>query len=86
MKQSHSCKANFDSVRYNYHGAIVAIVQHLWTLYTIYCAARTDFRGKFRMRYNGIQCVTKLMSYKNANVHTLDQISLDINNVIFGTQ
>jgi hypothetical protein len=62
------------------------MVQHLWTIFTIYCAARTDFRGEFRMRYNGTQCATKLSSCKNENVHTLDQISLEINNLISGAQ
>ena len=64
----------------------MATVQHLWSIFTIYCAARTDFDGEFRMRYNGTQCVTKLMSYKNINVHTLDQISLETSNLISGAQ
>jgi len=49
-------------------------------------AARADFHGELRMRYNGTKCATKLMSNKNANVHTLDHNSLETNNVISGAQ
>ena len=64
----------------------MAIVQHLWTIFTIYCAARTGFHGKFRMSFNGTKCAIKISSYKNTNVHTLDQISLESNNVISGAK
>ena len=86
MKQNHFREVNFDSVRDNYYVATVAIVQHLWTIFTINFAARTDFHGEFRMTYNGTNYVTKLRSYKNANVHTLNHNSLGTNIVISGVR
>jgi len=49
-------------------------------------AARADFHGEFTMRHNGTKCATKLMSNKDANVHTLDHNSLETNNVISRAQ